>query len=134
MLIAIDPGAVTGHAVFEDGALVACGLGLPTLCHDVYIELPQIYSNGKARPQDLVTLAVRVGEVKAKAEARGCRVELVWPHEWKGSLSKDIMGKRILSKLDNLELEIFNRVKCAKTKRHNIEDAIGIGLHVLGRL
>ncbi len=134
MLVAIDPGADTGWAAFDDGHLVQVGLGIPHLGGDVIIELPQIYTRSKADPNDLITLAVKVGQLKADAERAGCKVYLVHPHTWKGNAPKAVMGKRIVSRLDDAELEVLARVKCAASKRHNVVDAVGIALWRLGRL
>ena len=52
---------------------------------------------------------------------------LVKPAEWKGQVPKKIMNERVLSKLSAQERAIVK-------DNHNAIDAVGLGLHVLGRL
>lgn len=152
MLLAIDPGEDTGWALFgDDATLIACGLGdppetpAPSL---VLVETP------KARPRDpnpqsLIVLARRAGfwlGVFRAADASS-----LTPNDWKGSTPKDVSHRRIFAALAPSEIQALVR-GCvgvsprlrpinesiadglSKTdKRHNILDAIGIGLHGVGR-
>jgi hypothetical protein len=157
-LIAIDPGKTTGWAVFCDGDLIRCGADkkadvisspwwkrpnalLPkkvvfALLNQflVFIETPRWYPHDQVDTNDLIDLAVFVGEVKSFYESQHCKVELVWPRTWKGNVPKEIMTARILSKLTPEELAVVPARPRAKTPDHNCIDAIGLGLWKLGRL
>ena len=99
----------------------------------VVCELPQVYPHSKVDPNDLVRLAVRVGELKALAEHMGATVTLVLPRQWKGSVPKTIHGRRIQGQLSPWERGIYSAVPCAASKRHNVLDAIGLGIWFLQR-
>lgn len=153
-LIAIDPGKTTGWAIFVDGGLRRAGtrksgsstyfseevawdhmpLGglVPLDC--VLIELPRWYPHDHSDVNDLIDLAVLVGEIKRHYESQDFKVELVWPRTWKGNVPKPIMTKRILSRLTPDELAVVPLRPRAKTPDHNCVDAVGLGLWKLGRL
>lgn len=135
---AIDPGVQQGWARFSGGCMYACGLGEPpALIGEVVIELPEYRPSQRDRrvdPNDLITLAVRVGKLAARAEARGLVVELVRPTRWKGSVPKRIHHQRIGRALTVEEHAVLNGVRVADSLRHNVLDAIGIGLWKIGRL
>ncbi len=133
-LTAIDPGTDQGWAHFRDGVLTACGLGSCWFYGDVLIELPQVYRGSKVNPNDLVTLAVKVGELKYHAESTGHVVTLVWPHDWKGSTPKKIHNNRVIKRLRVDEWAVVERAECSDSKRHNVLDAVGLGLWKLGRM
>ncbi len=140
-LLAIDPGADAGWARFDTaGQLAACGLGAPGpgSTSRVIVERPMIYPGGrqKARPADVIKLATRAGEAAGQyARAVGVEPEYVEPHAWKGSVDKNIHHARIWAKLTPIEQEIVSASArgVAPSKRHNILDAVGIGLFVVGR-
>lgn len=137
-LVSVDPGEHMGFAVFRDGTLWQCGLGgygLPPGCEFV-IEKPCVYPRSKADPNDLITLAVRVGEELGAAKRLGLRTRTVLPREWKRSVSKEIMLDRITAHLAADEREVFaeNVVGVARCRVNNVLDAIGIGLFHLGRM
>lgn len=148
MLIAIDPGACTGWALFN-----AAGRLIGVAVHDhgetpafaqcadrVVVERPAIYPGGrqKARPRDIITLAIRAGEsgvaacVSADLEDA---VEYVEPAAWKGRVKKDACHAAIRRALAPEEIDVLDRALAPlpKTKAHNALDAVGIGLHALGR-
>ncbi len=138
ILTAIDPGNHTGWARFADGRLEACGLateptGVPMAGH-VVIEKPQVYQLRKSKgdPNDLIDLAVLVGRLVQRAPEPD-RVSLPTPATWKGQVPKHIHASRILSKLDAYELAVFNAVRCATSAKHNVVDAIGLGLWQVNR-
>ncbi len=138
---AIDPSvddAKTGWARFERGQLVGCGLRLPDiLAGHVVIEVPEYRRNSTKRvnPNDLIKLAVRVGELAATSRVFWfASTQLVTPTEWKGNTPKDIHGLRIIRALSLKELAVYEEVKCAASLRHNVVDAIGLGLWRVGRL
>jgi hypothetical protein len=139
MLLAIDPGVHRfGVALFEGLRLVrACWVGhemLPPVfgIHDVVIEMPRIYPGSGQRKgdlNDLLDLAASVGYVEGLyREARQSRI---FPAQWKGQVPKKIMNARVLARLDAAERRCIESVGA---KDHNTIDAIGIGLHHLGRL
>lgn len=142
MLLAIDPGLDTGWAVFDDDKkLIACGLGQPNaldgaFTRDAVIERPQVYSQRlmKGDPNDLITLAIQVGQYKERLEARGAYVTLVKPHAWKGTMPKDVCNRRVLGRLAAPEMDVLEAIAAPTSKKHNVIDAIGIGLWKLGRL
>ncbi len=141
MLLSIDPGARTGWAFFSGVGmpLVNCGLVQPALwgdlvavygrlCLDVLIEEPTIYPHSKARPADVMALQLKVGQLKGRFETVGCKVELVQPRTWKRGVSKPIHNRRTLKALSAIER------KLAEGMRHDVLDAIGLGLWKLGRM
>ena len=153
-LISIDPGNNTGWAVFHVPApgttarLLSAGVEKKAdLFHPtspripggiilasatlVLIELPQ---HVKVPVMDLITLAVGVGEIKRFYEAQSCRVELVWPRTWKGTVPTPVHNKRVLAALTPEELALLPRRPRAKDVDHNCVDAVGLGLWKLRRL
>jgi hypothetical protein len=154
MLLAIDPGANQGWALFEDRKLIACGLGDPKTCDlhridriaGVLIEKPIIYPGrkGKARPADIITLAVSAGETGGQyRQWPGIEVSYVFPYEWiGGSVRKEVNQPRILRALLPEERQVLDSCfanggyrgrPMAKGKRHNVIDAVGIGLFGVNR-
>lgn len=94
------------------------------------IEAPQVYraSLQKGDPNILVALAGFSYTMATLAE----NPILYKPKEWKGNLPKEIMLNRIEAKLTTAER---GRIQCRlKSKLHNVQDAVGIGLYHLGRL
>lgn len=146
-IVAIDPGIDTGWATFERRAgdafvLVDCGLGDPREVYEGYhnlvnivIEKPQVYraAQSKGDPNDLITLAIRVGEYKEFFQHRADRVDLVTPAVWKGQVPKPVHHRRIDSKLTTEERMVVGMAKVSEAKKHNVWDAVGLGLFYLGR-
>lgn len=161
LLATLDPGLrACGIAVFRDSTLVAAGLprnpqqrgrggqtwfamslsvrlwlherGFVTL-RRVIAECPQVYTAGKAKgdPNDLIELAGVVGAVLGQADCDD--IATVSPREWKGTLDADVMTERIRERLTATEAERIDP-DVPEHLQHNTLDAIGIGLHVLGRL
>jgi hypothetical protein len=135
-LIAIDPGTVTGHAVFHGGTLTHAGLGLVDMRADeVVIELPEYRRESRVSPNDLIALAVKVGRAMCFYEsASGAIVTLVKPSKWKGGVPKTVHHPRILAALADHELDVISKVKCAASALHNVVDAVGLGLWALKRM
>lgn len=131
-LLAIDPGTHQGWAHFESGRLVACGLGAAPdmVCQKVIIELPEYRPGSRVSPNDLISLAVKVGLAAARHYDV---VEFVKPSKWKGSVPKEIHGRRIVAKLDADEVYELGLAKCPGSKLNNIVDAVGLGLWWLKR-
>lgn len=98
----------------------------------VIVELPQVYQARRTDPSDLIQLAVLVGRVMEVARETGAPVALVLPAEWKGQAPKQIVCARAEEALTEEER---GRVDpCRGTLRHNVLDAVGMGLARLGRL
>jgi hypothetical protein len=92
------------------------------------IEEPTIYPHSKARPADVMALQLKVGELKGRFEAVGCKVDLVQPRTWKHSVPKPIHHARISKALTDAERRL------AEGARGDTWDAIGLGLWKLGRM
>ncbi len=154
-LVSIDPGIRhCGVAVFEDKRLVRAALAVnpkttgdplerafhmadavrvfcPERIDVLVLERPQLGTYGPARQKDLVMLC----------EVGACIVGLlrpavpisISPHDWKGSIDADVMIERVIARLVSEEYKKAELPK-AKSLRHNLWDAVGIGLHHFGRL
>lgn len=160
MLLSIDPGTVSGWALFADpdqnsgqGRLLSTGLCLdhiPQQVTRVVIERPVIYPGGRTKnPNDVLLVAVAAGEWGGLARARGIPYEYVEPARWKGQVDKDIQHARDWACMLDVEREVaigagrliapkakalsFPCKLTTSDKRHNMLDAIGIGLFALGR-
>lgn len=145
-LLAIDPGTCTGWAYFQGGELLAANV---TTIHEpncvahfalrpgveLVIEVPEIYisrANWKGDPNDLIKVALQVGRWIERAAQRGCSVTTALPKEWKGQTPKDVHNARAIRKLTPSEAARLPHM--AETKRHNMIDAVALGLWKLGRL
>ena len=153
MILAIDPAlgvtGAAGAALFRGGALVRCTYFVPPrkspgerirlMCEALrawliltptlaIYEWPQVYENSPANPNDLVGLAA-VGAAFATASRAGEQLTVL-PREWKGSIDGDTMVERIKARLTPVEQALLPTGRLA----HNAIDAVGIGLHHLGRL
>jgi len=142
VLLAIDPGEHTGWAVYEaEKNLIGCGLGDPHADRAdlIVIELPQVYPMQQVPPNDLIVLAFLAGRYAGVGEsstgpAKGpAEVHTVLPHQWKGNLPKDLCAIRVRAALTPAERTIVDAIDVPEKKRHNVMDAIGIGLFTLGR-
>lgn len=130
--LAIDPGATTGWAFFDpDHLLLACGTGEPpnVALGQLVIELPQSYPSHPVPPQDLIQLAFLAGRYVGW-EDETTEAKTLFPHEWKGNLSKEVCAARVRSKLRGNELNVLAECEAdvPKGAMHNVMDAIGIGL------
>ncbi len=132
VLLAIDPGVHTGWALFDE-KLLGCGLGDPPteFALRVVIEIPQVYPAHPVPPNDLITLAFLAGRYAGCAT---CEVFTVFPHQWKGNLSKEVCGARVRFRLSSEERKVVDELKVPVKQLHNAMDAIGIGLFALGRV
>lgn len=108
---------------------------LPAVC-TIAIEVPRIYPAGqhKGDQNDLIDVAM---VSSACAAALFCLLpsadlRAFYPRDWKGTIDADVMTKRIESRLTAAERLRFTHV--SSTLDHNTIDAVGICLHVLGRL
>jgi hypothetical protein len=132
-LLAVDPGASTGWAAFSGDRLAAWGLGDPPVesAGRIAIELPQVYPRQQVPPNDLIALAFLAGRYAGRA--RGA-VSTVLPHQWKGNMPKDVCAARVRARLSPEERAVVDACDVPDKQRHNVLDAIGIGLFALGRL
>ncbi len=99
---------------------------------DLVAEYPRIYTAAKSKGDnnDLLPL-VGVGAAVATFASSAVRV---FPDTWKKQLPKDVCHARIRSRLDAGELVLLEAAaKRAKSLAHNMVDAVGIGLHHVGR-
>lgn len=147
VFVTIDPGEQTGWAIWNVAGLVACGLGDPRTCSkhvvwddndaidqisDVWIESQVIYPRSKARPRDILKLAQDAGRWAGIYSTLGVDAHFVEPAQWKGQVPKHIHHPRIWAALSAKEQELVN-TGCrglAPSKRHNVIDAVGLGLWV----
>lgn len=159
-LIAVDPGLrACGVAVYRDSTLtramfvvspertlrggpawVAMAWAVAQQVNSeswttAVVEFPQQYEGeeSKVDRRDLSELTAVAGAVTLVLSARASVVWTPVPREWKGQVPKDVHGRRILSRLTPAEAY---RVEwpSAERFRHNVTDAIGLGLRRLGRL
>lgn len=86
------------------------------------VEMPRIYptSNGN----DIVDLAFMAGALLARGMEYG-EGFVVYPHQWKGNVPKDIHNNRMLAAMPELETSL---AQFLKSKREHIIDAAGIAL------
>jgi hypothetical protein len=142
-LLAIDPGQTTGWAYFLNGellqasydtkeeVLIQTNRGTDILV----IEKPAWYgTNNKVDVNDLIELAVFVGEMKQKYRMTTKEIVLVLPVAWKGTVPKKIHNQRVLDTLTEKERDLLPLRPRAKDYDHNMLDAVGLGLWKLGRL
>ncbi len=136
MLIAVDPGVhACGVAWFDNGTLRACAYTAEPLtlryspCECV-CEIPQVYSgDGAKKAAALIDLAVAAGRMTGQLPTKYVR-----PASWKGQVPKDIHHARVRAVLTPAEFAVYNAVDCPASKRHNVLDAIALGLKTLGRM
>lgn len=132
------PGNNTGVAHFLKRELKLCELwtwaraGRET-CDVLVIELPQVYPGARDEdPNDLIQVARSVGMWEQAVQCEECH--LVHPRKWKGTVAKEIHNRRTLAKLEPSELALLDALKLPASKKHNVIDAIALGLWALGRM
>ena len=160
-LVAIDPSLrATGWAVFDNGALTSCGIVKTSagmrpaeVAHEVaqrlsqvigsadaaVIEMPQAYRASRSRgdPKDVLAVATVAGACAALSP----HAEYVSPHDWKGTVPKTnrlclyIVHRRNVRALDPASLARYERslAAWAESLRHNIADAVGLGVFWMKR-
>lgn len=92
------------------------------------IEYPIILKS-TPNTEDILKLTAACGAYTAILQSEGFKVVWVRPRQWKGTVPKEIMLKRIVDRLAESEYSVI-----ANTANHNILDAVGIGLWQLKRL
>lgn len=141
MILSVDSGGNMGWALF-DKTLLACDLGLPALLRPekayvgavtrIIIERPHT-GRTRARARDIITLAIRAGEVGGVLRyLTGVEPEYIEPQKWKGQLNKKRCNDIVEARLLPQEKSLLNKIKPLSAK-HNVLDAIGIGLFSVGR-
>ncbi len=112
-------------------AVFAAFPGVGPLPERFWGECPLSYVAGsqKGDQNDLIHLAGFIYMIAGAFD--GSALCQFTPREWKGTIEKDQMADRIIGRLDSEENA---RVRKAGALTHNIWDAVGIGLHALGRL
>lgn len=130
----INAGLVrAGHASFDE--LIERFGPIDQPGTRVLVEFPNKEKHRKEIPlDDLLQLARRCGRLEEHYVSRGYAVDLVRPTDWKGSVPKQVMCDRTLSRLVRDERALLPLRVRAKNHDHNMLDAVGIGLWKLGRL
>jgi hypothetical protein len=99
------------------------------------IERPQVYGyEGKADPNDLALVTLIVGTVVGAVQQYD-DLRLPYPAVWKGQVPKDIMEQRMWSILGEAETRALRQSveDVPPSVRHNVYDAVQLGLWALGR-
>ena len=98
-------------------------------------EQPKVYRTMGSRDKanDLLELAVMSGSFIGLYSEKIERICTYLPKEWKGTVPKNVMIKRIIGRLSDEEK---SRVELPKNKARQTDvwDAVGIGLKYVGRL
>lgn len=102
------------------------------------VEWPRVYASqiragrSKADPNDLLALCGIGGALAALFKGT---VTCYAPTEWKPpGMKKEVSHARIHSRLTASELNIVEQCSAPASLMHNVWDAIGIGLHHVGRM
>ncbi len=142
LLYSVDPGKrQSAVAAFLDGEMVGVWFAssetvdlAPENLGAVVMERPRSYPGSPVRENDLLDLTAAGMAVASRLARPGERVQLVDPQAWKGQVPKPITRARIIAKLSPGELSRLEQCLTAPGgERHNLYDAIGIGLHALKR-
>lgn len=129
-VLGIDPGIHTGLALVEiqgpNMFLLGADLDDPRklgwLQPDyVVIEKPVIYPHTKTNPNDLITLAIQVGEYQQFFGKH--LVTLVEARTWKGQVPKTVTENRVCAKFPNARTLLDRH---PPSLRHNVSDAMGL--------
>lgn len=154
LCVAIDPGVRTAaFAVFQDGVLTIsaflvsdCRRNLGNLLlaevaaagrpAKAMIERPTTYDtrHQKGDQEDISQLNITVGYLAATLEAadHALDIEFVEPRTWKGNIPKEVSKLRVERTLSEAEWGAI-RWPSAKGLRHNVTDAIHLGLWAFAR-
>ncbi|MBW2672103.1 MAG: hypothetical protein JRD89_01640 [Deltaproteobacteria bacterium] len=147
MILSIDPGVhKTAWALWGKDGLQeagyhgtdAVGRFFPEYGTHLFVtvEVPQIYKHSKGDPQDLINLAFAAGQASGNRA-----IFKVDPKKWKGQAPKTkkledyLIHKWNLRALEDAEQGVYLQALSgiAASLRHNIADAVGIGLWKLQR-
>lgn len=144
MFYSVDPGKKqSAVACFKNGELIAAYFAHQTsikltdekLRGEVVMEVPVVYPGSDTNPNDLVDITAAGMGVAAQLSLPLTRIRQVKPAEWKGQVPKKITQQRIerlLTQAERIRLgQCLSPVKSGL--RHNLWDAVGIGLFALKR-
>lgn len=143
-LVAVDPGKhMTAIAEFRVGKLTRASY-LPTddlqnYAHKsatlVVVETPVLRTCSPVRKSDQMDLMFAAGQAAAHYKGPHTEVVEVQPNSWKGTLPETITTSRIIALLDSNERRVLEISVSGipGSKRHNVYDAVGIGLFGLHR-
>lgn len=122
-----DAIAASRMAYYISRAALAVSQSIHVVCFEMPVVRDARHSKGD--PNDLLPLAAIDGALCFIFGS--VRLVQYKPEEWKGQVEKLAMNRRIVERLSDAErATIVN----AGALTHNVHDAIGIGLHYLGRL
>lgn len=144
IVYAVDPGkARSSVALFVDSVFIQCWMIHVTEMLDipvdkrgrVVIEQPMVYPGSRVRANDLVDLIAAGMAVASRLSKPGEKIHTMSPAEWKGNTPKEVTKKRVLGKLNPLELDglLCDLDRFKPSLQHNLFDSIGIGLVFLKR-
>lgn len=138
-ILAIDPGRDTGVSYSPSSTTIVHAVS--SLYSYAYafkkyvralegpvalIEVPRVYPERRAEdPNDLITLAIRIGAYAEMLASLGFVCLGVEPRKWKGQLSKEAHHARLLRDFPTLAGEVARNVE-KESKRHNAYDAFGL--------
>lgn len=163
ILLAIDPGLeFLAWATFYEKRLLSCGLSIvykerqtlgelarshvnnvPRLNYDYIVleEMRHYPAKGArhiadAKANDLLRLQLIGAYVSGSLSLEQTQFISAPAMQWKGQVKKHVTKHRVYDALDEREQEVFAHdvKRIAESKRHNVFDAIGIGLFALGRI
>jgi len=95
------------------------------------VEVPRVYTHGKARPEDIVQLAVIAGAFTGGIDADFYSCPR--PSEWKGTIDGSILCDRVMNRVANTAERLIILRSEGGTTSH-VQDAFGLGCWVLGRM
>lgn len=140
-LVCVDPGKhAIAVSVWRERSLVDARLitgsrlvfSLEVLRYDpdqLVVECPMVYPYGTKGagedPNDLIEVALSAGACLGSCE----KVVCVYPRQWKGTVPKDLHNRRVESQAPANAKTFLESVQASL--RHNVWDAIGLGLWAL---
>lgn len=119
------------------GAVLELFVPYGAVVNAIALEWPRIYASRiragatKADPNDLLGLAAVDAAIAMLL--RYAHVDCFAPSDWKGQLPKAAAETRIRGRLSEAELAVLDAADAPPSLLHNVVDAVGIGLHRLGR-
>lgn len=134
-LLAIDPGTRgnLGWAMFIDGHLCRCGIGLDNwlvMRFDVVVfEHPEFYRRVPVDPNKLCKLVKQIGWIQGYLSTHSTpRFVEHLPKHWKGQTPKDVCARRAKRVLKDREQAVIQ-----PNAPLDVWDAVALGLFELGR-
>jgi hypothetical protein len=143
ILYTCDPSTkATGLALFHDRRLVSVQLFEAKGVHgmleqiarltvpreaELLIEAPGFYRFDRAKPENVAKIHQIVGAVRAHFTTS----RTVTPVQWNRGVPKNIAHPRIKALLSRVELAMVESIR--EAVRHNVYDAVGLGLWLHGR-